>query len=161
VGGEVGTEEGLILALWVPFIWYAIATSRAVSLWLTLCGYEPGNLSYVEGSPIDRAVYSGLILLGIVILLRRRIEWLRDWGANRWLIVLFIYMLVSILGLSSRGGFQEMDKGTETPSWSWLCEEPEPVEAISKCEKVLYINLPCHHTYQYFPPLNRLGRKRS
>ena len=106
----------MFLALWVPFIWYAIATSRAVSLWLTVWGYEPGDLSYLEGSPIDRAVYSILILLGILILLRRRIDWPGLLKDNRWVIVLFVYHANEYLVVPvPRGGFQEMDKGDGRP----------------------------------------------
>ena len=133
-----------VLALWVPFVWYAIATSRAVSLWLTLFGYEPGALNYLEGSPIDRAVYSVLMLLGILILLRRRIEWPRLLMDNKWVIVLFVYMLVSISWSQfPQVGFKRWTRATgDLIMVLVVLSESEPVEAISKVlRRCFYINL--------------------
>lgn len=142
---SLGQRRDFSLALWVPFIWYAIATSQGVSRWLTLSGYEAGDLSYLEGNPIDRAVYSVLIGLGIVILLIRRIEWPRVLKDNKWLIVLFIYMLVSI----SWSQFPEVSFKRWTRATGDLImvlvvlSEPDPLEAISKVlRRCFYINLP-------------------
>jgi O-antigen ligase len=49
------------------------------------------------GSPLDRLVLSILIILALLILFRRKIEWSRILKDNFWLILLFLYMGLSIL----------------------------------------------------------------
>ena len=141
---NLGQSRDFSLALWVPFIWYAIIASRGVSRWLTLSGYEPGDLSYLEGSPIDRAVYIVLIFLGIVILMRRRIEWHRVLKDNKWLVVLFIYMLLSI----SWSQFPEVSfkrwirAAGDLIMVLVVISEPNPIEAISRVlRRCFYIHL--------------------
>jgi len=83
------------IALWLPAIWLMIAGSRPVSTWLQMA---PPKLpeSYVEGSPFDRAVYTGLLLVGLVVLFRRQKGVLRFLRVN-WPLALFVfYCAVSI-----------------------------------------------------------------
>lgn len=82
--------------LWIPFLWYAIAATRSVTFWLR--GSPAGmDLSYTEGSPVDRAVYSVLIAAGIWILTRRRIQWSHAAGCNKWVLAIMVYTLTSVL----------------------------------------------------------------
>ena len=133
------------LALWVPIVWYAIAASRAVSRWLTLSGHESGDLTYLEGSPIDRIFYTILICLGIVILVRRRIEWNRVLKDNSWLFILLFYMLVSI----SWSQFPEVSFKRWIKALGDMImvlvviSEPKPMKAISKVlRRCFYVHLP-------------------
>ena len=64
-------------ALWVPTIWMFLIGSRHVSAWLNLRPEFGSAQDYAEGSPIDRAVFFGLIVAGILILARRKIDWER------------------------------------------------------------------------------------
>lgn len=57
-------------ALWLPVLWLMINGSRAVSLWLQ-SGPTIGD-QYVDGSPIDAAVYGVLLASGLVVLISRR-----------------------------------------------------------------------------------------
>ncbi len=83
-------------ALWVPLLWLLILGSRPISVWLS--GGEPTEPGdYQEGSPLDRNVFLGLILAGIVALLRRRISWGDLFAKNRWLFVYFAYLGLSVL----------------------------------------------------------------
>ena len=41
--------------------------------------------------------WSAFILIGLTVIARRRINWPEVAAQNRWLIILFLYMLVSIL----------------------------------------------------------------
>ncbi|HET8925029.1 MAG TPA: O-antigen ligase family protein [Candidatus Acidoferrum sp.] len=73
-----------------------IAGSRSVSTWLNMA---PAKLpeQYLEGSPFDRAVYTGLLVAGLLILYRRHKEVLRLLRAN-WPLILFVfYCAVSIV----------------------------------------------------------------
>ena len=67
-------------ALWIAVIWLSIAGSRSVGQWIgTLHGASITDTTsdasaYTEGSPTDRLVYSGLLLAGLIVLVRRRQE---------------------------------------------------------------------------------------
>lgn len=59
-------------ALWIPTFWLFIASSRNISAWLQY-SYSPGGSSdqYTEGSPIDRAVLTLVLALGVIVLFNR------------------------------------------------------------------------------------------
>lgn len=80
-------------ALWVPTFWMLIVGSRPVGLWF---GYNLGDTEEA-GSFLDRLVLSILIVLALLILFRRKIEWSRILKDNFWLIFLYLYLASSIL----------------------------------------------------------------
>jgi O-antigen ligase len=99
-------------ALWLPVIWLSIACSRNVGEWLSLSSpvTAAGN-RYLEGSPMDRAVLSGLIALGLVVLYCRAGRLLPLLRSNPAVIALFSYFLVSALwsdypGVSAKRWFR-------------------------------------------------------
>ena len=74
-------------AVWIPCIWLMILGSRAVSQWL-----DPGATlqsvdDLLEGSPLDRLVYLGLIVAGWLVLWKRRVSWRELLQKNVWLTV--------------------------------------------------------------------------
>jgi exopolysaccharide production protein ExoQ len=75
----------------------AIAGSRMVSHWLNLGPPVISADSYLEGSPVDRAVFSILVLGGIIILVRRRLNWSELFKKNAWIWLFFVFGLISIL----------------------------------------------------------------
>jgi O-antigen ligase len=83
-------------ALWIPVIWLLIAGSRMVSQWL-----QPQTINtpdqYLEGSPIDRVILTGLLLIGILVLLRRVGEVESVLRANVPILVYFSYCAMSII----------------------------------------------------------------
>lgn len=86
-------------ALWIPVAWLWIAGSRAVSEWLAAMGWGPQlnvNDTYTDGSPADRNVLTALLLLGLIVLIRRKrfAELLR---INIPIILFFSYAALSIL----------------------------------------------------------------
>ena len=84
-------------ALWVPLLWLLIIGTRPVSFWFNP-GLRPDSVeAYLEGSPLDAAGYLLLLILGIGVLLRRRLNWAEVASANRWVVVFFLYCLVSVL----------------------------------------------------------------
>jgi exopolysaccharide production protein ExoQ len=85
------------LALWVPTIWMFLAGSRFVSAWLNLSPDFETASDYSEGSPIDRAVFFGLILAGMLILATRKIDWQQALTLNIWIILYVLYCLASVL----------------------------------------------------------------
>ena len=89
-------------ALWIAVIWLSIAGSRSVGEWIdTLHGNSIADSAseasaYTEGSPTDRLVYSGLLLAGLIVLVRRRQRVLGILRSNWPLVAFFLYCAVSI-----------------------------------------------------------------
>jgi exopolysaccharide production protein ExoQ len=84
------------IGVWVAIIWYAIEASQSVSRWLALGTGQPVQIDAKDGSPLDRAIYIGLMVLALLILMRRPIKWSALIRSNQALTVLFLYMLLSI-----------------------------------------------------------------
>lgn len=87
-------------ALWIPVIWFLIAASRNVSSWLQSLGLissvSVSSNMYVDGSPLDRNIYLGLIILAIITLSQRRAELRRLLGENLWIVAFFLYAGISV-----------------------------------------------------------------
>jgi exopolysaccharide production protein ExoQ len=85
-------------AIWVPFAWLLIESSRPIGSWITLSA--PGNgggSEYIDGSPLDRSILTFLLILGVFVL-SRRFRQVRDIvKANPALIVYFVFCLISLL----------------------------------------------------------------
>jgi O-antigen ligase len=73
-----------------------LAGSRWVSSWLGVAPTFVSADDYAEGSPIDRAVFLTLIVAGIVILARRKIDWHRLLLNNQWIVLYLLYCLASM-----------------------------------------------------------------
>jgi len=89
-------EATISSALWIPVIWLLIAGSRMVSQW-----FQPQAIStpdqYLEGSPIDRLILTGLLLAGILVLFRRASDVGSLLEANLPILVYFSYCAISII----------------------------------------------------------------
>jgi len=88
-------------ALWIPILWLWIAASRPASQVLAIVGFEqaePGDLreQYLDGSPLDRNIYAGLILLALVVLVRRGPEVGRLILANGPILAFLLYCALSV-----------------------------------------------------------------
>jgi exopolysaccharide production protein ExoQ len=83
--------------LWVPLIWMFLAGSRFASQWLNPGSQFKSVEIYMDGSPMDAAVFTLLILAGIAILLRRRPKWIEIFVDNPWIWLYFIFGALSIL----------------------------------------------------------------
>ena len=83
------------LALWIPTFLLLIAGSRPVGRWFD---YGPVLSGVGEaGSPLDRWVLNILTILALLIFSRRQIEWSRIFKDNLWLILLYVYLISSVL----------------------------------------------------------------
>lgn len=83
-------------ALWLPTVWFSLACSRTVAQWLQV-GPPESIDQYLEGNPVDRAVYTALLLVGIVVLLNRRTQVGMILRANWPILGFFLYCAVSFL----------------------------------------------------------------
>jgi O-antigen ligase len=82
-------------ALWVPFFWFAIIGTRAVTYWFNTQEQIRRVDMNVDGSPVDAACYAGLLLAAVVILARRKIDWGVLFGSNALLLMFFGYCFIS------------------------------------------------------------------
>jgi exopolysaccharide production protein ExoQ len=88
---EVRTSK----ALWLPVFWLLIAGSRPVSVWLQM---EPPSSpdQYLEGSPLDRTVFLGLLAAGVLVLIARQKTVARFLRANGLFLLFLFYCAASI-----------------------------------------------------------------
>ncbi len=83
-------------ALWLPLIWVCIAGSRMVSQWLYPVTDVQSPDLYLDGSPLDRLVLTGLLAAALMVLVTRarRVEALMR--ANGPILVFFLYCGLSV-----------------------------------------------------------------
>jgi O-antigen ligase len=81
-------------AIWIPFIWLLIGSSRPVSEW---AGGSFGAGSYEDGSPLDRTILTILLALGLVVLSKRMQKVRLILRANLPIILFFLYCLASVV----------------------------------------------------------------
>jgi len=93
--------EKVSSALWLPVMWMAITGTRFVGQWLNLGGWNDGN-NYQDGSLIDALYFSSLIIIGICVLVSRRIILSKILKNNRWLVVFFclLFPFYYVVGFS-------------------------------------------------------------
>jgi len=88
--------------LWIPVMWVWICGSRAMSQWLAIIGFSDAAGSVaspdqlIDGSPIDRAVFTALLVVGMVVLVRRSRQVAALLRANLPIVLFFLYCAVSI-----------------------------------------------------------------
>lgn len=58
-------------ALWIPAAWLFLTSSRPVTVWLGMPTTFDASEAYVEGSPIDRAVFMALLLAALAVVISR------------------------------------------------------------------------------------------
>ncbi|MGZ5470782.1 MAG: O-antigen ligase family protein [Nitrososphaeraceae archaeon] len=82
----------------LPLIWMLYASSRPLYYWFTSTpNYSGGDISALEGSPIDRIFLTFLIFAGMFVLYRRRDATIDLIKNNGVLITFFVYIFISIL----------------------------------------------------------------
>jgi exopolysaccharide production protein ExoQ len=57
-------------ALWIPAVWLFLTSSRSVSLWLGMAQVHSQE-AYVEGNPVDMAVYTSLLIAALAVVISR------------------------------------------------------------------------------------------
>jgi exopolysaccharide production protein ExoQ len=95
---DIKESRGTSAALWIPFIWVAVAASRPFSYWI-----HPGSMTsraqdfnYVLGNPTERNFLIVLMAAGLVVLYRRRHKFSFPFKENSWLYIFYIYALLSV-----------------------------------------------------------------
>jgi len=95
-------KDAFSSALWIPLSWMFIAGSRYPSQWLELRGGTMGYAmkygvdAYVEGSPFDAVIFFGLIAAGVIVLMRRKVDWGLALAQNKCIWIYLLYCGISI-----------------------------------------------------------------
>jgi exopolysaccharide production protein ExoQ len=84
-------------ALWIPAVWLFLTSSRGVSLWLGMAPSLDTPDAYLEGSPIDRAVFMGLLIAALAVVLSRMDHVGSLLRQNGPILLFFTFCAVSIL----------------------------------------------------------------
>lgn len=83
------------LALWIPIIWIFIVASRLPSQWLGGV-YGAANQTIEDGNPLDRVIFTVLILIELAILMSRSFNWGSFIVKNSALTALLFFGLISV-----------------------------------------------------------------
>jgi O-antigen ligase len=84
-------------ALWLSVVWLALGSSRNISQWFSGSLLTNSPNDYIDGSPLDRAIYTALILAGLVVLIARGQRSENVLRRNAPLLVFFLYCAASAL----------------------------------------------------------------
>jgi exopolysaccharide production protein ExoQ len=89
-------ESKISNGLWISAMWLWIACSRPPTLWFQTP--EMGSPErYLEGSPLDRFIFSALLLAGVLVLVGRRQRVLAILKRNGPLLIFLSYCALSII----------------------------------------------------------------
>ena len=146
-------------AIWIPFLWLFLAGSRYVSQWLNLAPAVESADFYSEGSPLDRVVFLSLILAGIMVLVRRRLNWNELLKDNAWIWPYFIFCAISILWSDDPFiSFKRWIKFLGAVSMALIIvTEEHPYEALGVIlRRLSFLLLPLSVLFiKYYPDLGR------
>jgi exopolysaccharide production protein ExoQ len=84
------------LTSWVPVIWMSIVASRLPSQWIGIRASTMAT-AFEEGNPLDRTIWTVLLVLAIAILLSRSFNWGDGIARNLVLVAYVLFSLTSIL----------------------------------------------------------------
>jgi exopolysaccharide production protein ExoQ len=79
--------------LWLPTLWIMRCASRGVDAWMMGWGED----IYLENRLFDQLFIGGLIVSGLVVLFRRRIDWGRMVHGNVFIFAFYAFLVISIL----------------------------------------------------------------
>jgi exopolysaccharide production protein ExoQ len=88
-------------ALWIAILWLLISGSRSVSQWLAATGIRGNSPTYdvmeeyYEGDPIDRPVYTAILVMGLAVLVKRSAKSGRFLRDNAPILLFFAYCCAS------------------------------------------------------------------
>jgi O-antigen ligase len=152
-------EPRVSKAVWIPIIWLMINGSRQVSQWFGGGGQVLSAQALADGSPIDKAVYGALIVVGVCVLAKRRVP-IGEIAKNNLPIVLFlVYEGLSVLWSDYPSiGLKRWVKALGDPVMVLLLwSDPFPVRAITATiKRCAYVLLPLSVLFvKYYENLGR------
>jgi exopolysaccharide production protein ExoQ len=146
-------------ALWIAVAWFLLACSRSASQWLYPDQAAGASAQVLEGNPLDRAVYTGLLFLGLIVLAGRGGKVV---GVLRqiWpILFFFIFCLVSLIWSDyPMVAFKRWNKAIgDLVMVLIVWTDPHPVNALKQLfAKTSYILIPISILLiKYYPALGR------
>jgi len=98
---ERRTNPDVSHAVWIPFLWMFFIGTRFPTQWLVINaaspGVFPGADDYLEGSPLDMAVFLSLYVMAVAVLMRRSVSLSGIMAANVWVTAFLLYGLISVV----------------------------------------------------------------
>ncbi len=140
------------LSVWIPTLFFMIMASRPLGRWFTPVS-SGGNVA--EGSTFDQWVLSCLIILAVLLLYIRRVNWSLFIKENRWLIFFYVFLGVSIFW--SEYPFSSFKRWTKifgiVIMGFIILSERKPLKALeSMLRRSAYILIPLSVVFiKYFP----------
>ena len=152
-------DPGTSWALWLPAIWMFFVSTRLPSQWLGGQGGILAAQAFEEGNPLDRTIFSLLILLAVVILVTRSFNWGRFFTRNLFLLAFLSFALVSVCwsdfpAVALKRWFRDLGNYLVILV---VLSDPQPVEAIrTLLRRLSYLLIPLSVLLiKYFPELSR------
>ena len=151
-------DPGTSFALWVPLIWMFILGTRLPSQWL---GGQVGQVAEAleEGNPLDRTIFSVLILLAIGVLTSRSFKWGDFIGRNIALTTFLLFALVSVVWsdfpfVSLKRWFRDLGNYLMVLV---VLSDPRPLEAVrTLLRRLCYLLIPLSIVLvKYYPEISR------
>jgi len=94
---DLRTSGKLSWRHWIALTWTIIVGSRPVSLWFSTPDLNSSASVYLEGSPQDRMIFLGLIILGLIGIISREADWREIFHRNALIFLFLVFALVSLL----------------------------------------------------------------
>jgi exopolysaccharide production protein ExoQ len=145
-------------AIWIPILWLMINGSRQVGQWFD-AGSAFTAQRLEEGTPIDKVVYASLIVAGLWVLARRRINVWQVLRSNPWIIVFILYEGISVVWSDyPLVAFKRWVKAVGDPVMILvLWTDPVPARAIvASLKRVAYVLIPLSVLFcKYYEHLGR------
>jgi Lipid A core - O-antigen ligase and related enzymes len=148
-------------ALWLPVVWLLIGMSRPFTEWLNIFGLHVGGgaASLEEGSPLDAFFAFAMSIMGLCILIQRKVRFSEVVLNNGWLIAFLLYCFISIAWSDFPFvAFKRWIKILGQPIMALIVlTEPDFEEALTRLMKrCVYVVVPVSILWiRYYP---RLGR---
>jgi len=151
-------------ALWIPLAWLFINCSRPVSQWLAAFGLGGSSSAgigqiYMEGSPLDGAFFSFLLLAGLIVLAHRSRQVFRLFPRMLPILIFFLYCGISILWSDYPFvAFKHWNKGIgDLVMVLVIVTDPEPVAAFKRVlSRIGFVLLPLSILFiKYYPSIGR------
>jgi len=146
-------------AAWIPMVWLFISGSRHVSAWMNGLGGAMSQEQYLEGSPLDAAVYGLLIVAGGAVLIARWKKVSRILMSNMPLVIFILYCALSVAwsdypGVAMKRWIKSLG---DYSAILILLTEAEPAAAVvGTLSRVSFVILPLSILFiKYIPALGR------
>jgi hypothetical protein len=145
-------------ALWVPVIWMFFVASRSPAMWL---GNSTSNAAQAleEGNPLDRTIFSLLILAAFTILVSRSFPWRKFIAQNAALACFLAFALMSVAWSdfplpTFKKWFRDMGAYMVVLV---VVSDPRPLEAVrTVLRRVCYLLVPLSIVFvKYYPELGK------